>query len=78
MKLEETEEFWDLALIFFDGADKVREGESNSTPEHVVTRLKEILPKTFTRENPYQVYMRVSAIMSALYANKLTITYAQN
>ena len=57
MKFEETEEFWDLALIFFDGADKEREGKPNTTPPYVVTKLKEMLPKTFKKENPYQVYI---------------------
>jgi len=57
MKFVETEEFWNLALIFFDRADKERQGKPNSTPEYVVARLKEMLPNTFTKDNPYQVYI---------------------
>ncbi|WP_448104716.1 hypothetical protein [Pedobacter panaciterrae] len=57
MEFKETEEFWKLAVSFFDISDKIRRGESLKIPEEVVTRLKEMLPTTFTKENPYQVYI---------------------
>jgi len=54
----ETEEFWNAAVDFVLGVNGLRENSIDWDPERLVNSMKTldaVLPKTFTRENPYQL-----------------------